>query len=528
MSLPSAVSRLRCRSRSHRRRWDDHEDKDHYGLIGKSSTETTAEVTINDGRSKAENERSFEELGTFVGTDWTFLRLFPSKTLQVDTDNYVISLVTRYVDKIPSCNMLCWNRVQIDHGFVPVPARICVVWKVPSEAMIDDLGFLRGGTFRAVPTTELVRYSGCSQKKRWCPKLMNEYLEYIRSRYDAEAVQVEEAFLKRILQDVKAKEQHEESDSDTVQSSRSKFYNVQSSKQVMSVYAEARDDGALGKTACRHEPRQEIERQAIPVDNHGLDSTTWWEVNPQQSKRGGATPLVNRCIRAYGWSELFALRVLEGYKQFLTWKKSFEDWDGSTLSPSLPIKMMWQQHLLDSHNYQSDCMLLFGNLMHYDPDDGIEPEAESERIENTRRLASMRYREGDLDEQVWHWEEKKLEKPSHISFVVASSSSNSDLQSIDEKDLICLRIIGGFKKGLRSATIAMESSDDFQTIFEEYASEYAMRVGKLVSLRFLTKNGQRIADTDTPRKLGLTNNDEILVVQMSNVLQTRTLPENWG
>ena len=129
-----------------------------------------------------------------------------------------------------------------------------------------------------------------------------------------------------------------------------------------------------------------------------------------------ATPLVNWCIRAYGWSELFVLRVLEGYKQFLMWKKSFEDWDGSTLSLSLPKKMMWQQHLLDSHNYQSDCMLLFGNLMHYDPDDGIEPEAESERIENTRRLASMRYREGDLDEQVWHWEEKKLEKPAHGLF----------------------------------------------------------------------------------------------------------------
>lgn len=427
------------------------------------------------------------------------------------------------MDKIPSCNMLCWHRLELNKGFVPVPARICAVKKVPSQAMIDDLGFLKGGKHRVVPTSELLRYSGCSQKKRWCPKLMKEYLEYI-SRYGAATVRAEEAFLRRILQDVKAKE-HEESDvehdlddkCDTVGSGWSKSYDIGSRKKETLIDAEARDD-PLRHPVYRDEPRQERESQIIQVDNHGLDSTTWWEINPKQLKRG-ATPLVNRCIRAYGWSELFALRVLEGYKQFLTWKKSFEDWDGLTLSPSLPIKMMWQQHLLDSHNYQSDCMLLFGNLMHYDPDGEFDSEAETERIENTRRLAWMRYRGGDLDEQVWHWEEKKTEKPAHHAFSldIASSSSTSDLQSVDKKDIICLRIIGGFKKGLRSATITMQSSDDFQTIFEEYASEYAVRVGKLVSLRFLTKSGQRIADTDTPKKLGLKSNDEILVVQMESV-----------
>ena len=108
MSLPAAVSSLRCRSRSRGRGWDDLEEKDDYGPIGKPckeikhreirckprgsfpTTSTTkrkeedgepltppkektelaevsknlSEIAINDGHSEAKNERSFEELGT--------------------------------------------------------------------------------------------------------------------------------------------------------------------------------------------------------------------------------------------------------------------------------------------------------------------------------------------------------------------------------------------------------------------------------------------------------------------------------
>jgi hypothetical protein len=423
--------------------------------------------------------------------------------------------------------MLCWHRLEHDNGYVHVPARICAVKKVTLQAMIDDLGFLKGGKYRVVSTSELVRYSGSSHQKRWCPKLMKEYLEYI-SLYDAAKVQEEEAFLKKILQGVKAK-LSEELDSDhvsedkynSVETSRSMSYEVDTvaRKHETSADTDARDEPPM-QTVYREEPRQETESQVEPVDTNGLDSTTWWEINEPQLKRG-ATRLVNRCIGAYGWSESFALRVLEGYKQFMTWKQSFEDWDDKALSPSVPIEMMWQQHLLDSRNYQSDCMMLFGNVMHYDPDGGLDSEAESDRVENTRRLAKMRYRGRDFDEQVWHWEEKKPEeKPAHHSFSLdiasSSSQSSSNSRSIEREESISLRIVGGFKKGLRSASIEMDSSDNFQSIFEEYATEYAVRAGKLVSLRFLTKEGRHIADTDTPKKLGFKDDDEILVVQMES------------
>jgi hypothetical protein len=204
----------------------------------------------------------------------------------------------------------------------------------------------------------------------------------------------------------------------------------------------------------------------------------------------------------------------------MTWKQSFEDWDDTELYPSVPIKMMWQQHLLDNGNYQSDCRILFGNVVNYNPDGRLDAEAEDNRVENTRRLAKMRYRGRDFDEQVWHWEENKPEKPAHHAFSldIASNSSlsTSDSWSIEREESIRLRILGGFKKGLHSASITMDTSDNFQSIFEEYATEYAVRVGKLVSLRFLTKEGRHIADTDTPKKLGFKDNAEILVVQMES------------
>lgn len=306
----------------------------------------------------------------------------------------------------------------------------------------------------------------------------------------------------------------------TVEDSRGKSSEVDKRTKMHEASADvdARDEPPM-RTVYREEHRQKVESHLETIYTNELDSTTWWELNRPQLKRG-ALPLVNRCIREYGWSESFAIRVLEGYKQFMTWKQSFEDWDDTELYPSVPIKMMWQQHLLDHGNYQSDCRMLFGNVVNYNPDGRLDAEAEANRVENTRRLAKMRYRGRDFDEQVWHWEENKPEKPAHHAFSldIASNSSlsTSDSWSIEREESICLRILGGFKKGLRSASITMDTSDNFQSIFEEYATEYAVRVGKLVSLRFLTKEGRQIADTDTPKKLGFKDNAEILVVQMAS------------
>ena len=121
----------------------------------------------------------------------------------------IFATVAYYVDQIPSLTNLCWHRLETTDGdkrVVHVPARICAVKKASQQAMIDDLGFLKGGRFRVVPTSELIRYSGASQKRKWCSKYMKEYLEYISQFHNANDVKEEEVFLKKVLKAVKAKD----------------------------------------------------------------------------------------------------------------------------------------------------------------------------------------------------------------------------------------------------------------------------------------------------------------------------------
>ena len=301
-----------------------------------------------------------------------------------------------------------------------------------------------------------------------------------------------------------------------------------------------------------------------------LIADAWWIVLRGAKLTRGATPLVNRCIRNYGWSEAYATRVLKGYKQFCAWKQAFEDWDDAALAPPVPIRQMWQQHLLDSHYYQTDCMTLFGHVLHYSPDNGADIAMERERIENTKRIACVQFREKDYDKDVWTWESQQLDigldspppqrqevkvdlKPILLQHsrssddgvpqsmrealalvqqarkdlksaprtwrpytlqIQPSTSVSSDVSSSSSTNFIRLRLVGNGKNGLRSASIVMDYGGSFTKPFEEYASEYAKRIGHpRVLLRFLTKDGRRIGDQDSPKSLLLLNNDEIVVVQ---------------
>lgn len=559
---------------------------------------------------------------------------------------------------------MCWHRLETPDTpdkTVHVPARICAVKKASQQAMIDDLGFLKGGRFRVVPTSELIRFSGASTKKKWCSKLMKEYLEYISQHHNANDVKEEERFLKKVLASVKEKDASSSSNEkdardDDEESQDSVFLHshkngtsidVHATKQGTSVFMDMRDEppssparedaaGAFPvnfdndkgndtsyytkklqdtkqKQAKKHEARvkfdmsdepptpthtnkqtptlekptpikgvtKQLEQMQISanspaVDNSGLDADTWWIVLRGTKLTRGATPLVNRCMRTYGWSEDYTTRVLMGYKQFCAWKQAFEDWDDGALAPPLPIRQMWQQHLLDSRNYQADCMVLFGNVLQYNPDNGADTMMERERIENTKRIAHVRFRGKDYDREVWKWQDdvtdfssgpqdvkiqlqeaKRELRPISIPHTHTSSSddgvpqsmrealalvqqarrdlkapkqsrpyslqimpnasSSSDVSSVSSNNVIRLRLIGNGKNGLRSASITMDYSGEFTKVFEEYAGEYAMRIGQpRVFLRFLTKDGRRIVSSDTPKKLRLLNNDEVLVVQQES------------
>ena len=68
-----------------------------------------------------------------------------------------------------------------------------------------------------------------------------------------------------------------------------------------------------------------------------FNADTWWMVDlspvegsPSQGQ--GATALVKRCMRTYGWDEANARKILAAYRQFIILKKELRDWDAK---PSL-------------------------------------------------------------------------------------------------------------------------------------------------------------------------------------------------
>jgi hypothetical protein len=130
----------------------------------------------------------------------------------------------------------------------------------------------------------------------------------------------------------------------------------------------------------------------------------WWEVNRKHDPplTRGATPLVERTMRVYGWSEAFAKRCLKGYRQFMELKSVMNDWQETKLAPPLAILQMWEQHILDNLNYTDDCFLLFGRVIGHDPDACTNERVTLDRIKTTQIAFQARYG-SDLDPEVWDY-----------------------------------------------------------------------------------------------------------------------------
>lgn len=130
----------------------------------------------------------------------------------------------------------------------------------------------------------------------------------------------------------------------------------------------------------------------------------WWEINRKHDPplTRGATPLIERCMRVYGWGESFTRRTLKGYRQFMELKSVMNDWQETKLAAPLAIHQMWEQHILDNLNYTDDCFLLFGRVVGHDPDAIMNERALADRIKTTRIAFQARYG-NDLDPEVWDY-----------------------------------------------------------------------------------------------------------------------------
>lgn len=159
-----------------------------------------------------------------------------------------------------------------------------------------------------------------------------------------------------------------------------------------------------------HSENVQIVQVPFPCRESSLNKVTWFIVDLfyEPKLKRGATPLVHRCIRTYGWTESYARRVLKAYKQFLELKTQTEDWHGKKLVAPVAVDQLWLQHALDLPNYVHDCTLLCGHVVFYDPDrDLASRESQIRRMEATYQSAKERFGD-ELDEDLWTFDSSGL------------------------------------------------------------------------------------------------------------------------
>lgn len=157
------------------------------------------------------------------------------------------------------------------------------------------------------------------------------------------------------------------------------------------------------------------------------------DLHAEPSLKQGATPLVRRCMKFYGWDELYCRRVLKAYRQFLLIKEKKKDWNAVLLLPSVDVNEMWHQHILDVNNYIHDCMLLCGHVLGHNPDTKLSDEKDSSNKKNDSRYARTKmaleeyFDDHELDKtKDGVWKEIFHREPSHHHNVSNSNSSGRD------------------------------------------------------------------------------------------------------
>ncbi len=183
------------------------------------------------------------------------------------------------------------------------------------------------------------------------------------------------------------------------------------------------DDGKSRSTS--HTPNS-----FIPQRENDFNAMTWWMVDLTPiggSSSQGASALVKRCIRIFGWDEPIARRVLAAYRQFIILKKEKKDWDATILYPCHLVEQMWHCHILDVVNYYHDMMLLCGNVVGHNPDDALDSAAKQMRVRATRVALMTHF--GSHDEAVWIYSAYSESGNSNRVSVKSENTPNEGQQS---------------------------------------------------------------------------------------------------
>jgi hypothetical protein len=97
--------------------------------------------------------------------------------------------------------------------------------------------------------------------------------------------------------------------------------------------------------------------------------------------------IVVKFVRDYGYEASDAFRAVDLYRHVL--ELAIEH-PGQALLPPTGADRAWRAHILNTQRYREDCLSVFGDFMHHDPDD-FEQEAFRTSWEFTRMRLSARF-----------------------------------------------------------------------------------------------------------------------------------------
>ena len=236
----------------------------------------------------------------------------------------------------------------------------------------------------------------------------------------------------------------------------------------------------------------------VPPREDDFNETTWWMVDLNSIVEGssqGASALVKRCMRTYGWDETKGRKVLAAYRQFIILKKELKDWNAEILSPCYLVDQMWHSHILDVVNYCHDMMLLCGHVVGHNPDGALDFVGKQKRDETT--LAALKEHFGRYDEEVWNF------SPDAAGRNVEEATMKSEDAASTEGDIpITIRIKDQMKE---ETMFKVRRSVKLEKVFIAYAERKGVHVDEL---RFML-DGEAICRTESPASLGMEDEDRI-------------------
>jgi len=210
------------------------------------------------------------------------------------------------------------------------------------------------------------------------------------------------------------------------------------------------------------EEERETEIQQDEEDDVDDAADTWWnldDIHNENVPKRGAVPLLERCMVKYEWSEDFARRVLEAYKQFLTLQKE-QDVDGQVFIPIGPVKLMWNEHFLDVDNYVNDCILLCGHVVKHNDLDEEDLNSDPHHLEAAfQRLGFV------FEDELWigrnsHNDEQPYE-PVVAVVEEAKSDDSDDFQDCNEDP----SNMNGDSASYQRSHMVFEDDDDAEAYF---------------------------------------------------------------